>query len=70
MQAIVEVKQADIVVEQGVNINALLDKWALYLDATPHTFRAYISNVRLFFQWLAIHGITNPTREDVIAYRD
>ena len=34
MQAIVEVKQANMVVEQGVNINALLDKWALYLDAT------------------------------------
>lgn len=70
MQAIVEIKQGNVVVEQAENINVLFDKWAAYLDTTPRTFRAYTSNMRLFLQWLASKGIQEPTRDSVKQYKE
>lgn len=41
-----------------------------YIDRSAKTTRTYLTNLRQFFKWLQITGTTQPTRSDVIAYRD
>lgn len=44
--------------------------YTAFLDATPRTLQTYTGNIRQFVKWTAQNGITHPTRQDVIAYRD
>ena len=41
-----------------------------YIDASPKTVQTYTRAIRQFMKWLGVHGITQPTREDVIAFRE
>lgn len=41
-----------------------------YIDRGERTERAYITNLRQFFAWLLYTGTKEPTRADIIAYRD
>ena len=41
-----------------------------YIDASPKTVATYTRATRQFIKWLGAHGITRPTREDVIAFRE
>ena len=41
-----------------------------YLDASPKTIETYTRAVRQFFKYIYENGINQPTREDVIAYRE
>lgn len=59
--------------EQRIQNNitlAMCDSFISFLDAKPRTVSTYKGNIRLFINWLADQGITQPTREDVIQYRD
>lgn len=49
---------------------ALLDRWFAYLDVSPKSIETYRTNVRPFVRFLSERGIQNPTRGDIIAYRD
>lgn len=48
----------------------LFSRWIRYIDASPKTVATYSRSIRRFVAYLEEHNITNPTREDVIAYRD
>lgn len=48
----------------------LYSRFIEYLDASPKTIETYTRAVRQFAKWMAENGITQPTREDVIAYRE
>ena len=48
----------------------LYTRFIEYLDASPKTIETYTRAVRQFAKWTAEKGITQPTREDVIAYRE
>ena len=41
-----------------------------YIDRPEKTSRAYINNLRQFYAYLQKNNITQPRREDVIAYRE
>ena len=41
-----------------------------YLDASPKTIETYKRAIRQFIKYIASAGITQPTREDIIAFRD
>ena len=41
-----------------------------YLDTSPKTIETYTRAIRQFAKWTGERGITQPTREDIIAYRD
>lgn len=41
-----------------------------YLDASPKTIETYTKAIRQFYKYIGERGITQPTREDVIGYRD
>lgn len=46
------------------------DRFINYLDASPKTVETYKKALRQFFNYLGLHGIRQPQREDVIAFRD
>lgn len=48
----------------------LFYRWIAYIDATPKTIQTYTRAIKQFVTYLQAEGIHNPTREDLIAYRD
>ena len=48
----------------------LFQRWISYVDAKERTVQSYTKNVGRFMSWLMEQGITNPTRQDIINYRD
>ena len=50
--------------------NYLFSRWTSYIDASPKTIETYSKSIRRFWGYLAENGITIPTREDIVAYRD
>lgn len=48
----------------------IYDRFIDYLDASPKTVETYKKALRQFFNYLALHGIRQPQREDVLAFRD
>lgn len=54
---------------QGLSADAYT-RFLAYCDCSPATLAAYQRNLSRFFGWLKANGITAPTREHVIQYRD
>lgn len=48
----------------------LMDQFLAFIDASKSTTKAYTSNLKRFFSYLQEQGIENPTRSDIISYRD
>lgn len=55
---------------QRESLQGLFFRWSSYIDATPRTFQAYTNNTKRFLVWLQRSGISQPTREDVRAYKE
>lgn len=69
MEQITILENKQQLAEQGFTAE-LFDRWTKYLDATPKTVATYTRNIRPFAYFLKVNGITNPTRDDVITFRD
>ena len=48
----------------------IFERFINYLDASPKTVETYKKALRQFFNYLGVHGIRQPQREDVLAFRD
>lgn len=48
----------------------LYTRFISYLDASPKTVQTYSNAVKQFVKYMALNGITQPAREDVLAYRE
>ena len=48
----------------------LYSRFISYLDASPKTVQTYSRAIRQFMNYLAREGIEQPTRDNVLAYRD
>lgn len=46
------------------------ERFISYLDASPKTIETYTKALRQFFNYIGLHGIRKPQREDVLAFRD
>lgn len=56
---------------QATSINEdMLARFISYLDTSPKTVQTYSRAIRQLYKWLGYHGISRPTREDIIAYRE
>ncbi len=44
--------------------------WIEYVDAQPKTIETYTKSIRQFARYIRENSITQPTRADIIAYRD
>lgn len=49
---------------------AAITDFLKWVDRGPRTTAAYLGFLKSFAAWTALKGITAPTRDDVIAYRD
>ena len=61
---------AVVSVSSKVALSDWADRWVRYLDVAPRSVQTYSSNLKQFLIWLAKNGITQPTREDIIGFRD
>ena len=52
------------------SLAAAYEDYVDFLDAAPRTVQTYTGNIKQFIKWTQQNGITRPTRQDVIAYRD
>ena len=48
----------------------IFERFISYLDASPKTVETYKKALRQFFNYIGVHGIRQPQREDVLAFRD
>lgn len=48
----------------------LFHRWTSYIDASPRTIETYSKAIKQFFTYLNENGISQPQREDIVAYRD
>ena len=48
---------------------SLFADFVQWIDRGEKTTRTYLTNLRQFMAWMKYAGITNPTRSDIIAYR-
>ena len=48
----------------------LYNRYISFLDAAPKTIETYTKALRQLFTYFAIHGITQPAREDLLAYKE
>ena len=48
----------------------LYEQYTNYIDASPKTIATYTGNLKQFIFYLQQNGISEPTREDVIAFRE
>lgn len=55
--------------QQSLN-GELFSRWASYIDASPKTVETYSKAIKRFFVYITENGITQPQREDIVAYRD
>lgn len=49
---------------------SLVYAFVAYIDRSEKTTRTYLTNLRQFFKWLQETGTTDPTRQDIILYRN
>lgn len=55
---------------QGIITEDLFTRFINYIDASPKTIETYTRAIRQFFKYLYLNGISQPVREDLIAYRE
>lgn len=55
---------------RATSIEEAAEMYADYLDASTRTVQAYIGNLHQFVKWMNAKGITSPTREDIIEWRE
>ncbi len=72
MEELVKVDDSGAVVSvsSGISLSDFADRWIRYLDVAPRSVQTYSSNLKQFLIWLSKNGITQPTREDIISFRD
>lgn len=58
-----------IVTRRAITVD-LFVSFIEYLDASPKTVETYTRAIRQFFKYVQEKGISQPTREDIIAYRE
>ena len=48
----------------------LFARWTTFIEAKPKTVATYTRAIRQFARYLAAEGITRPSRETIVSYRD
>jgi len=69
MEELVAIENRALANQQSLN-GELFSRWASYIDASPKTQETYTKAVKRFFVYITENGISQPKREDIVAYRD
>jgi len=65
----IEVTQQSVPATRQIS-GDLFDRFISFLDVRPKTVETYKGALRQFFLFLAAKGVTHPTREDILAFRE
>ena len=68
-ELVIDRKQEFNVLAQGVTEN-LYDDFIAFLDAKPKTIATYTRALRQFFIYIKDKGISHPTRETILLFRE
>lgn len=55
---------------QADGLTAAYNDYIAFLDASPRTIQTYTGNIKQFITWVNQNSIQNPTRQDIITYRE
>lgn len=55
---------------ENVGFDALIDDFKAFVDVKPQALHTYLNGIKSFISYTKSHGITNPTRETVINFRE
>lgn len=69
MQEIMTAANTEIMAGQSIT-SGMMQDFINFIDATPNTVSTYTRGVKQLYAYLAYNGITRPTREDIIAFRE
>lgn len=64
------IQENTAIVAQKTITEDLFKSFIDYLDASPKTVETYTRAIRQFFKYIYENGITQPTRDTVLAYRE
>lgn len=70
MEEMVVVQGQTAIVSQPTFTEDLFTSFVSYLDASPKTVETYTRAVRQFFKYIYENGVSQPTRDTVLAYRE
>lgn len=69
MNDLATINRAEIV-DKSAFTTELFSRWVTFIDAKPKTVETYTRNIRPFIYFLQDNGIAQPTRSDVVAFRE
>ena len=69
MESLTVLENGAIVEQRTLNAD-LFSRWTSFIDASPKTVDTYGKAIRQFLRYLSDNGISQPTRETVVEYRD
>ena len=54
----------------ATGLTGAYNDYIAFLDATPRTVQTYTGNIKQFIKWTQEKGVQNPTRQDILTYRE
>ena len=69
MNELIRAEQAELSTQRGLTAD-MYTRFVAFIDAKPKTVETYTKALKQLFAFFAANGISNPTREDVLAFRD
>lgn len=69
MNEITVINSNSVVNTQNVNMD-LIEAFINYIDAAPKTVTTYSKALKQLFNYFSFNGISQPTREDIIAFKE
>ena len=69
MTELINIAGTELTTRQTVSAD-LFKRWITYIDASPKTVATYTRAIKRFFLYLQAAGISQPTRETVVQYRE
>lgn len=69
MSEIIRAEQGQLTAGQDITTD-LFARFVAFIDAKPKTVETYTKALKQLFAFFAANGISNPTREDILAFRD
>ena len=55
---------------QNIELGDIMQSWTRFIEGSPKTVETYTRAIRQFWKWVRANGITQPTKEDIRAYRE
>lgn len=69
MSEILRVEQAELATQQEITADFFI-RFVAFIDAKPKTVETYAKALKRLFAFFAANGISKPTREDIMAFRE